>query len=174
MFEQKESIAHKAAKEQLAKWLRETGPVSPFLFPDCDYKVFEEKPIAPQGWPLFVPDITIEVDLEYLELGKALYFIEIVHTNRVSEEKMQRIESFASSQYYVEVWEVDVKDILHLIFDNPPNHIKASKIFLKTNRNEGTRIMREGDRFTRSDFPELPEPKPKQPDQAKSGTRFYP
>ena len=73
-----------------------------------------------RGKILFVPDITI------FHKGTPKYLIEIVHTNPVSEQKIDKIINFFD--YGIEVHEVNVKDILKVDKLVRPSKIKTKCI----------------------------------------------
>lgn len=73
-----------------------------------------------RGKILFVPDITI------FHKGTPKFLIEIVHTNPVSEQKIDKIIDFFD--YGIEVHEVNVKDILKVDKLVRPSKIKTKCI----------------------------------------------
>jgi hypothetical protein len=156
-FKQKESGFHFSAKEILWKWLVEQdkhdGGLCPFSWRN-NYGVFMELPfyetsspyyfecsgglldfdnrneMHPLSWfdedfdrgkHLFVPDITI------FHKGTPIYLIEIVHTNPVSEQKLEKIKDFFKG-YSVEVHQVLAHEILRHDISKIPDSLKTELI----------------------------------------------
>ena len=78
-----------------------------------------------RGSILFVPDITI------FHKGMATIFIEIVNTNDVTKEKLQRMKNFADKHgYYPKIYKIKADDILNINVGNIPKVIKCDIIEL--------------------------------------------
>lgn len=78
-----------------------------------------------RGSILFVPDITI------FHKGMAVFFIEIVNTNDVSDAKLKRMKSFAEREgYFPTLYKIKADDILNINVGNIPNFIKCEEINL--------------------------------------------
>lgn len=78
-----------------------------------------------RGSILFVPDITI------FHKGMAVFFIEIVNTSDITDQKFRRIKNFANREgYYPTIYKIKVDDILNINVGNIPNFIKCEEINL--------------------------------------------
>src|SRR6478736_842525 len=78
-----------------------------------------------RGSILFVPDITI------FHKGMAVFFIEIVNTNDVSDIKLKRMQDFAEREgYFPTLYKIKADDILNINVGNVPNFIKCEEINL--------------------------------------------
>jgi len=141
-FEPKESYKHKLAKNLLATWLREQDEQNEFpkvaqfswrrsygvfeeliFYSDSDEYYFEN-PKFNTGYPLFVPDITV------FHKGSIVYLFEIVHTNKVSQVKIDLIRKYLPS---AELYEVSANEILRHDSATIPSHIKCKRLIQHTN-----------------------------------------
>lgn len=159
-FKSEESIKHSIAKGFLLLWLQQKeaklcGDLFPFHWRTPSYGVQAELPIFDTSSPyyfenskglkcpgkvgdfqkcfdtskklgeiLFVPDITI------FNKGAVRYFIEVVHTNPVSEEKLEKIKFWARLKgASFEVHEVSAEWIMRQSKNRTPKSIKTKLIF---------------------------------------------
>ncbi len=72
-----------------------------------------------RGAILFVPDIAV------FHKGTSIYFFEVVHKHKVSEDKIERIKAFFNG-YALWVYEVEAEEILRQT--EVPKYLKVNKV----------------------------------------------
>jgi len=100
-FYEKSEQCYFECSDYVDPWLRDN---SKLCYVDNDYeKLFKQN--IDRGKLLFVPDITI------FHKGDARIFIEVVHSNPVSQKKIDIIKKWLNGGY-AEVFEIDAEEIL--------------------------------------------------------------
>jgi len=95
------------------------------IAPRNEYKSIDElfRPSANLGRLLFIPDITI------FHKGQAAHFVEVVHTNPVSIDKLHKIADWWKYKQggWLNIWEVEAEWVLRQTKE--PSEVQATLIF---------------------------------------------
>lgn len=110
-----ESYKHKLAKHVLIEWLKED---SMLIYVNKIIKIKTEEQFSEGGKIIFIPDLTI-----YSENGVCA-FIEIIHRNILTSEKIQKINQYCKTHDWKDIMIIGIKADYILNQINKPDYIK--------------------------------------------------